>query len=66
MLCFFAQFHSSKMVVVYSPYSNKAEGSQKKKILVEIINNQVYLTEKNRNNFARSNIQPHRIVSTYH
>lgn len=31
MLCFFAQFHSSKVVVVYSPYSNKAEGSQKKK-----------------------------------
>lgn len=31
MLCFFAQFHSSKMVIVYSPYSNKAEGSQKKK-----------------------------------
>lgn len=31
MLCFFAQFHSGKMVVVYSPYSNKAEGSQKKK-----------------------------------
>lgn len=47
MLCFFAQFHSSKVVVVYSPYGNKAEGSQKKKkILVEIINNQVYLTEK--------------------
>ena len=31
MLCFFAQFHSGKVGVVYYPYSNKAEGSQKKK-----------------------------------
>ena len=37
MLCFFAQFHSGKVVAVYSPYSNSAEGSQKK-IMVEVIN----------------------------
>ena len=30
MLCFFAQFHSGKVGVVYYPYSNKAEGSQNK------------------------------------
>lgn len=31
MFCFLAHFPLSKVVAAYSPYSNKAEGSQKKK-----------------------------------